>query len=160
MSEPKPKGRPSKYTDAVGLQICERLASGETLRAICRDEGMPSESTARSWAIDTDHPFSAQYARARETGYTLMADELVEIADGTASEGSDDPSVVQRDRLRVETRKWLLSKALPKVYGERTAVDLNVKRDVVEITDAELQHIASAGRPGTNKKANGSAQSH
>ena len=161
MSEPKPKGRPTKYTDALGAQICERLASGATLRAICRDDGIPSESTVRSWAIDTDHPFSAQYARARETGYSLMADELVEIADGTDSDAvGDDPSVVQRDRLRVETRKWLLSKALPKVYGERTAVDLNVKRDVVDITDAELQHIATAGRQGTTKKANGSAQSN
>src|SRR5690349_22642898 len=114
-------GRPSKYTDALGAAICDRLASGETLRFICADENMPDERTVRRWAIDVDHPFSPQYARAREAGYQLMADELIEIADN--SEGSDN-----RDRLRVETRKWLLSKALPKIYGDRTAVDLNVKK--------------------------------
>jgi len=29
---------------------------------------------------------------------------------------------VQRSRLRIETRKWILSKALPKIYGDKVAV--------------------------------------
>ena len=75
---------------------------------------MPDERTVRSWAADSDHPFSPQYARARETGYAGLADDLVEIADDKLG----DPA---RDRLRVDTRKWLLSKALPKVYGDKLA---------------------------------------
>ena len=75
--------------------------------------------------------FSKQYARARETGYELMADEIVEIADdGTndwmlrngpdgATEFAIDHEHVARFRLRLDTRKWLLSKALPKVYGDK-----------------------------------------
>src|SRR5690606_8051201 len=59
--------------------------------------------------------FSERYARARELGYEVMADELIEIADG----GSDD---WQRDRLRVDARKWLLAKALPKRYGDRVTL--------------------------------------
>ncbi len=42
-----------------------------------------------------------------------MADALVDIADDV--EGWTD----QRSRLRVDTRKWLLSKALPKIYGDK-----------------------------------------
>jgi hypothetical protein len=103
------KGRPSKFTQALADRICERLAAGETLRAICRDDGMPSHGTVLNWA--KAEPFSDQYARSRETGYALMADQLTEIADGDG-----DPA---RDRLRVDTRKWLLSKALPKIYGDK-----------------------------------------
>lgn len=106
------KGRPSKFTEEIATRICERLAAGETLRAICRDEDMPSHVTVLGWAAKA--PFSDQYATARETGYRLMADELVEIADDKAG----DPA---RDRLRLDTRKWLLSKALPKVYGDKLA---------------------------------------
>lgn len=104
------KGRPSKFTQALADRICERLADGETLRAICRDEGMPAERTVRRWAMDRE-TFSPQYAQAREIGYQGLADQLTEIADNDG-----DPA---RDRLRVDTRKWLLSKALPKVYGDK-----------------------------------------
>jgi hypothetical protein len=44
-----------------------------------------------------------------------MAEELLEISDG-----EDGQADTHRDRLRVETRKWLLSKALPKIYGDKT----------------------------------------
>jgi hypothetical protein len=68
--------------------------------------------------------------RAREVGYRKMADDLIDIADGSAvpsteADGNKDKATdhdgdaVQRDRLRVDTRKWLLSKALPMVYGDK-----------------------------------------
>jgi hypothetical protein len=104
-------GRPSKFTAALGARICSRLAAGETLRAICRDEDMPPRSTVRGWALDNE-AFSEQYARAREIGYQDLADDLIEISDDKLG----DPA---RDRLRVDTRKWLLSKALPKLYGDK-----------------------------------------
>lgn len=144
----------TKYTEAVAEEICRRLADGESLNAICKDEKMPAESTVRSWAIDPDHPIAAKYARAREVGYEKMADELLEIADNL--EGGDN-----RDRLRVETRKWLLSKVLPKVYGEKSTVEMSVvKRDASQLTDAELeQRILAAGGPsGVAPKANGKAK--
>lgn len=110
-----PKGRPSLYTDKIGEEICAELAAGRTLRQICEDAKMPDERTVRRWALDVDHPFSPQYARAREVGYARLADELLEIADNDAKE----PDATARDRLRVDTRKWLLSKALPKLYGDK-----------------------------------------
>ena len=110
------RGRPSIFSPELADRLCERLADGETLRAICRDEGMPDERTVRRWALDDVEGFSTQYARASEIGYQGMADDLTEIAD--AKDG--DPA---RDRLRVDTRKWLLSKALPKIYGDKQQVE-------------------------------------
>jgi hypothetical protein len=111
--------------------ICQRLADGETLRAICVDDDMPPESTVRTWALDNREGFSAQYVRARELGYLSMADELLDVADNAANDwmvASGDSLLggyavngehLQRSRLRVDTRKWLLSKALPKMFGDK-----------------------------------------
>lgn len=119
-------GRPVTHTAALAETICERLSGGESLRAICRDEAMPPEATVRGWALDDREGFAALYARAREVQAHAIADELLEIAD----DGSNDWMVregktelnsehVQRSRLRSDTRKWLLSKMLPKVYGDK-----------------------------------------
>lgn len=108
--------------------ICSRLEAGETLRSVCRSDGMPAPQTVLRWT-KANSEFSEQYARAREAGYSLLADELLEIADETAfdttkdNDGNDKPNHewITRSRLRVDTRKWLLSKALPKVYGDKLA---------------------------------------
>jgi hypothetical protein len=111
-----------------------RLAKGETLRAICRDEGMPPESTVREWALDDRDGFAARYARARQLGAYAMADELLEITDDGRNdwierEGRDGKSEfflnaehVQRSRLRADTRKWLLSKVLPREFGDKQMI--------------------------------------
>jgi hypothetical protein len=43
---PKPRGRPSKWTQEIEDEICERLSRGEPLRAICRLDGFPEWTTA------------------------------------------------------------------------------------------------------------------
>ena len=127
-------GRPTKYTKKIAEEICNRLAEGETLNSVCRDDQMPSPSAVRGWVLDDQQGFSVHYARARELGYQAMADDLVEITDDARNDwmarpGNNTPGYelngehVQRSRLRVDTRKWLLSKALPKVYGDK--VDVN-----------------------------------
>ena len=124
------RGRPSIYTRELADEICARLATGESLRAICRSEGMPAESTVRYWALDDNLGFFAQYHKAREVGYERMAEDIIEMADNPRiarkiterSDGSMETvttDAVDRARLQVETRKWLMSKALPKIYGDR-----------------------------------------
>lgn len=109
------RGRPSSYDPEIAAEILDRLAAGETLRSICRSDGMPSDMSVRRWAAEDRDGFSSRYAKARDEGMHVMADEILEIAD---NKGED----VQRDRLRVDTRKWLLSKIVPKVYGDKTMV--------------------------------------
>lgn len=124
-------GRKSEYTQEVADTICDRLAEGESLRAICRDEAMPAMSTVFKWL--TQQPtFAEQYTRAREEQAEALADEIVAIADevdvSVKHEGEDvklalDATSVARNRLRVEARKWAASKLKPKKYGDK--VDLN-----------------------------------
>jgi hypothetical protein len=72
---PRPPGRPSTFTTEVGLMICERIASGESLRTVCADEAMASRATVRRWAL-TNSAFAQQLAIARD----LQADHLAEAA--------------------------------------------------------------------------------
>jgi hypothetical protein len=113
--------------------ICKRLSEGESLRAICRDDGMPTEATIRNWAMIDYHGFFAQYARAREIGYAVMAEELLELSD-KPNIGTKEVSKatgleittgdnVDRTRLQIDTRKWLLSKMLPKIYGDKQQIE-------------------------------------
>lgn len=73
---------------------------------------MPDRETVRRWKNENED-FRGQYTRAREHGYEDWAEELIEIVDGDGD--------AARDRLRFDGRRWLLSKALPKVYGDKLA---------------------------------------
>lgn len=107
-----PSGRPTGYTPELAAEIIARLAAGESLRKICTDDHMPHESTVRLWATDDREGFSTQYTRARQAQMDALAEDILEIADG---EDTD----VNRARLRVDTRKWLMSKIAPKRFGEK-----------------------------------------
>jgi len=111
------RGRPSRYTPELAAVICERLAGGESLRSICADEAMPGMSTVMGWLFDDKHEgFPEQYARAREAQAELRADEITDIADGVEHGASE---AVQAARLRVDARKWIAAKLLPKRYGDK-----------------------------------------
>jgi hypothetical protein len=107
------RGRPGIYSPEIAAEICERMAMGESLRSICRAEGMPAEVTVRGWAIEDREGFLAQYAMASQTRMDCLADEILEIADNASSED------VQAARLRIDTRKWLMSKIAPKRLGDK-----------------------------------------
>lgn len=143
-------GRPSLYTEELGQRICELLCEGKTLTRICKENpNLPSDRTVRRWALDAEHPFSPQYTRAREIGYHKMADETVDIADdGTNDVTTNDgkmvvnTDVIARSRLRVDTRKWLLSKALPKIYGDK----LELSGSVNHTHEDRLRQLEEAER--------------
>jgi len=104
-------GRPF-ITPELEEEILERLGQGESLLRVCRDEHMPDEAAVRKKALK-DEAFGPKYVHAREVGYHRMADEMLEIADAT------DKDNVNVARLRCDKRQWLLSKCLPKIYGDK-----------------------------------------
>lgn len=123
----KSPGRPSIYTPELAAQICTHIADGMSLRAIAAMDGMPHQATIMAWLDGSRPDFSEQYARAREAQADKLAEEILSIADDGRSdtyidaEGNikSDPEVIQRSKLRVDTRKWLASKMAPKKYGDK-----------------------------------------
>lgn len=121
------KGRPSSYTKAKGNAICKSLANGQSLRTICKRDGMPNKTTIQRW-LRTNEDFRTQYARARDEQAQHYADEIIDIADDSTNDfmvnehGVEvvDHEAIQRSKLRIDSRKWVASKLLPKKYGDRT----------------------------------------
>src|SRR5690242_18619245 len=117
-------GRPSLYTPEVTALICKRLMEGESLRAICRDEDMPSTTAVCEW-LSIHKEFAEQYARAREVQADILADEILEISDDARNDWMErhakdeagwvvNGEHIQRSRLRVDSRKWYAGKLQPK----------------------------------------------
>lgn len=104
------------YSQEIADKVCELIASGKSLRQIHALGEMPAPSTVLFWR-DKYPEFAEHYTRALEARTELMAEELIEIADG------EPDADVNRDRLRVETRKWVAAKLLPKKYGDKQQVE-------------------------------------
>lgn len=121
----KKVGRPSTYNFKIASKLCEQLSMGLSLRTVCSQEGMPDASTVFDW-IRAHDEFAKQYARAKEESADALFEETIDIADDSltvALAASDNPklagSLVQAQRLRVDTRKWMMSKMKPKKYGDK-----------------------------------------
>lgn len=111
-------------------EILKEIASGKSLRAVCRsgDDWIPPESTFREW-VDADPELAAQYARARDDRADVIFEECLIIADSQEGDvikvdGQDAPNhdAIQRAKLRIDTRKWMLGKMQPKKYGDKLAI--------------------------------------
>ena len=105
----------SNYTPELADLICTRLSEGESLRSICRDPGMPTEATVRGWALRNHDGFDARYRQARQLQMDAWADFIVDIADESHRDARDR-------QIRVDTRKWIMSKIAAKRYGDRLVV--------------------------------------
>lgn len=124
-------GRPTVYTPKIARHICHELADGRSLRSICDDDGMPDRSTVYDWLDADAHGFPDQYARARARQAETMLDEIIEIADDTSNDTTitdsgpkADAEWISRSKLRVDARKWAMSKLAPKKYGDSKALDV------------------------------------
>jgi hypothetical protein len=142
-------GRPSSFTDQMANLICIRLAEGESLNKICKEDGMPDKATVFRW-LATDASFCDKYARARELQAETQFDELIDIVDqppelsfvtdknGELIEVKFDSSYVAWMRLRVDTRKWTAARMAPKKYGEYKPPE--EKADAM-IVDGEVKSV-------------------
>jgi len=107
-------GRPTKYSKALAGLVCEQIALGYSLRTVCKSDEMPGIATVFTW-LRENIDFQEQYMRACEERTEAMSEDILDIA--------DDAEDVQKARLQVETRKWLMAKMKPKKYGDKMAVD-------------------------------------
>jgi Bacteriophage Sf6, terminase small subunit-like len=134
---PNKGGRPSEFKQEVFDDICEQMAVGKSLRQICDADGMPGRSTVLRW-IKADAGRQDQYQLARDACFDWIAEEAIRIADDASGdyfiEDRDGKSIVvpdharvQRARLQVDTRKWILSKIAPRKYGDKVELLTDAK---------------------------------
>lgn len=96
---------PEGYGQDTADAICELLADGKSLRAICADDAMPSTSTVCKW-LNRSEAFAEQYARARELQADALFDDILDIAD----KGHKALDTTEERRLQIDARKWMAGK--------------------------------------------------
>lgn len=106
------------FADDLNETICLRIAQGESLSDVLKDNGMPGYSTFMAW-LAKDEALQEKYARAREAQADADADKINHIASGVLS-GAYEPAAAN---VAINALKWTAAKRQPKKYGER--IDLN-----------------------------------
>lgn len=134
-------GKEFTYTREVFEAIIARVATGESVRSICKDEGMPTRDTFFVW-LYRDPTLADQYAHAKAISAYADEDELNEISDDGTNDWMEkrnkegeiigyqlNGEAVQRSRLRVETRRWLMERRMPTRFGQKVDVNHGVQPD-------------------------------
>lgn len=126
-------------------RLIREVSEGKSLREVCRAEDMPSRPFVYE-QLEEQKDFANRYARATEDRADKIFEEILDIADnaeGDIAELEDGREIVnheniQRSKLRVDARKWMLGKMQPTKYGDRMQVDQ--KQTIVNIgnEDADL----------------------
>lgn len=138
------RGAPTTYSQAIATKLCAMIASGMSLRSVCREDGMPGLTTVFGWL--GKHPeFSKQYTQACEERTDAMAEDILDIADNGTNDYMEildangektggwryNGEAVQRSKLRIDARQWHMSKMKPKKYGAQFSLDPNDNGQVV-----------------------------
>lgn len=142
--------RPTLFNEALAGDICERIADGESLRKICKDQDLPERRTVFRWLADPAperDAFRHQYALAREASADADDDDIRHYS-REAAEGRIEPAAA---RAAVDGLKWSAGKRKPKVYGDKVALvggdkgDAPIRHnhsfDLTDASDEELEVI-------------------
>lgn len=129
-------GKPSTFTEEACEAVMARLRSGDSLRRISRDPGMPSVDAFLGWV--TVHGLNRQYAQARDVGIDARFDDLRELA---ATADQDNAAAI---RVMVDVEKWALSKLKPGKYGDRLDLNVSGGLNVSALTDEGLNDRVEA----------------
>ena len=115
--------------ERIFSSILEAIEKGESLRNVLKSPDTPSSRTFYIW-LEADEEKVKRYARACKERASSIFEDILSIADDsskdvvTSEDGrkSLNSEFAARSRIRIDARKWMLSKLEPKVYGDRTDI--------------------------------------
>jgi len=114
---------PKTYPKEDFEKVIENVSNGMALRLAC--EGI---ITRQGFLQGIEkHALVDRYARAMTNRADVIFEEILSISDDGSNDTYEDADGnvtlnydhIQRSRLRVDSRKWMLSKMLPKKYGDK-----------------------------------------
>lgn len=118
-------------------KICKAVAASQSgLRKTLEDDPeLPAYGCVLEW-LQRYAQFSSAYAQAKKQQIEAMAEDIIDISRDESLEPNDK-------RIRVDTLKWLLSKLIPKTYGDK--LDLTSGGEALatpsHLIDARVQSI-------------------
>ena len=134
---------PEGYGQEHADEICDRIAAGESLRAICETKGMMNERTVYRM-LARNEAFCREYARARKTWADAQMEEIIAV--------SRDPELKSDEkRVQIDTLKWAMGKLNGK-YSDKTLLGSDPENplpappmlDVSKLSTAALREVVEA----------------
>lgn len=141
-----PPGQPTSYNKKIAQEIAETVSvSSKGLKKLCAENPhWPCEDTIYTWRIA--HPeFSELYTKAKKKQVEVFVEEIISIADDTSQDFCENSNgeevanneLINRSRLRIDTRKWVAAKLAPRLYGDSVAIaELHARLDELEAKNA------------------------
>lgn len=131
-------------------EVCSDIENGMALRGALKKEGRPSSKTFYEW-IESDENRIKRYARACERRADEIFEDIMDIADdksGDILKGEDgqeylNQEFVQRARVKIDARKWMLGKMQPKKYGDRTVNENHNVNHNIELSKDEFKELSN-----------------
>ncbi len=126
LTEVKSGGRyVSKYTPDLALQICEKIAEGMTLSAICEQEGMPHRQTFNRWVVNNPD-LTRAYSAARELSSYAMEEEALDLARAIRTLPEISSQLVRAYDIGMNQLRWSAMRRNPQVFSEKAAIKITV----------------------------------
>ncbi len=127
MTRPTRK-HPRPYDPRLAQKICDDIATGRRLEAICKARKV-SPCAVYRWLVE-HNAFRLMYLQAKHLSSQSVAEQMLGIADDGGGEGG-----LPRDRLRVQARRQFLG-LLPKTLAPLSELDgLNLLPEHLEEID-------------------------
>lgn len=142
-------GRPSGFTTEIGQKLCRLIEEGNSLREICKMEGMPPAGMIFRWLAHFPE-FEKEYMKARIAQSHHIFEEILEIADNATNDYMEkmnraggtflapNTELILRSKLRVEARLKIIALLNPKVYSESKKLEVSGNVTHTALTDAQL----------------------
>ena len=126
-----------ELTSELTEQICQELMNGQPLTRICSRKELPSIATVNRW-ISKDPSFAKQITNARRVGTQFYLDKMIEELETMSAK---DVGIV---REKLHHYRWLASKLLPSLYGDKqevvqdTKVTITWQQPDMKVVDGEV----------------------
>jgi hypothetical protein len=134
----------TNYTPEIADTTCSKMSEGFSLRAVCREPGLPSEGTVRGRAVRNVDAFGERYRAARLLLLDYWADEIVNIADNAEFDPSDR-------QIRIAVRQWIMSEVSCH-YNDKLQIGgdpenaFRVMHEQVPLKDLSAEQLAALER--------------
>jgi hypothetical protein len=158
--DPNLRAAPVRYDEKMIDKFCSEIETSEKgLHAICKNPDYPSVGAIQNWLASGKYPYlNERYTRAKRLQAEFMEAQLLAIADEVSNDtiytedgrAIENREWVNRSRLRIDTRKWLMAKLYPKKYGDRVDVTTDgekINSPVFVVNAVVHNEIAKLGEP-------------
>jgi hypothetical protein len=136
------RGRPTKYSNELADKICYRISTSKDGIHKISEEFNLDPWTVFNWKHEHEY-FSHNYARAKELQAEFLKQQIIDIADNASDDLEFDKlgnekmnrEFVERSKLRVQTRQWLMGRLAPKEYGDKKQEEDTAKEITIRVVE-------------------------